>query len=292
MDEEDRKLDEKRKNLLIEEKIYWLFFVVIFFAIISVAATGRCFVIIAISVFVMLFWRWKIIVNTSLLMNRLKDKVTSSLNEIITDFVFKPNDGISETLYKKSSSTYMYDKYNVKNFMSGKLEDYTNFQMCDLTLTKEYKGSNGDSYNDVIFTGLFGVLDSKEIHDYTIRIDPDVKNKYINRIVAKMKKFAGIKDIVRLENPEFERYFEVHSDNQLEARKILTMEFMEKLLILRKEINKEITIIYKYGKIFFFIRKGKLIDEKMLMKKGVCPETKKCTYDNIKLLIETMNLLH
>ena len=67
---------------------------------------------------------------------------------------------------------------------------------------------------------------------------------------------------------------------------------MEKLLILRKKLNKEITIIYKEGKIFFFIRRGKLIDEKALMKKGVCPETKKYTYDNIKLLVETMNLLH
>ena len=54
-----------------------------------------------------------------------------------------------------------------------------------------------------------------------------------------IKKMGGAKDIVRLENVEFERYFEVYSDNQIEARKKITVEFMEKI--------RKSTILYLHG---------------------------------------------
>lgn len=299
MDEESRKLDEKRKKLLKEEKICILLFIVILSAIIFYGTMkdydstfAPITILLIISFFVIQFWGYKIMSKHFYLIKCLKEDVTNSLYKTITNFDFKPNRGIYQGLYRKSNFIDKYDEYNVKNFIGGKLEDHTNFQICDLLLSKIYKDSNGNAHKNILFNGIFGVLDSEEIHDFTIRINPDINNKYINHIAAGMRKMVGIKNTVRLENSEFERYFEVYSDNQIEARKILTIEFMEKLLILRKKLNKEITIIYKEGKIFFFIRRGKLIDEKALMRKGVCSEIKKCTYDNIKLLIETMNLLH
>ncbi len=299
MDEKSRKLDEERKRLLKEEKICLILFIIILSAVIFYGtmknydnAFAHIGVLLIISFFVIQFWGYKIMNKHFYLIKCLKEEVTNSLYKTIINFDFKPYSGIYQGLYRKSNFIDKYDGYNVENFIAGKLEDHTNFQICDLLLSKIYKDSNGNEHKNVLFKGIFGVLDSEEIHNFTIRINPDINNKYINRIAVGMRKMVGIKNTVRLENPEFERYFEVYSDNQIEAREILTIEFMEKLLILRKKINKEITIIYKEGKIFFFIRRGKLINEKTLMRKGVCPETKKYTYDNIKLLVETMNLLH
>lgn len=299
MDEESRKLDEKRKKLLREQKIYMISFIAILSAAVFWGTAekynsylGFISIMLIISFFIIQIWAYRLTTKYSYLMKCLKKEVTNALYKIITNFDFKPDSGIYQVLYRQSNFIDKYDGYDVENFMSGKLEDHTNFQICDLILSKIYKDSDGNSHEKALFRGLFGILDLEEIHDFTIRINPDINNKYINHIAAGMRKMVGIKNNVRLENPEFERYFEVYSDNQIEARKILTIEFMEKLLRLRKKINKEITIIYKNGKIFFFVKGGKLINEKLLMKKGICPETQKYLYNNIKLLIETMELLH
>lgn len=62
---------------------------------------------------------------------------------------------------------------------------------------------------------------------------------------------VGRPDVVRLEDPEFEKIFVVYSSDEVEARYILSTSFMERLVEFRKNEFLRSTILcrlqYVYG---------------------------------------------
>lgn len=288
MDEESRKLEQKRKSLLVQIVIVIIGLVTGIILNISRINVSVGFVICVASIIGTVILCYKSVK----LISNLKYELMISMGTQVTNFKFSANEGISRYYYDKTDFIKHYDTYSANNLMLGKLENHINFSICDLLLADTYTDSDGNSQTRILFSGVFGMIDYKENNNYYIRINPDIKNKFLNQMAVSMRKMVGVKNIVRLENAEFERYFEVYSDNQIEARKVITVEFMEKLLKLRKKIKEKITIIYKDGFIFFFVCNMKLINERKLILKGVCPETKNYTYNNLRMLIETMNLLH
>lgn len=61
------------------------------------------------------------------------------------------------------------------------------------------------------------------------------------------------KQIIKLEDPEFAKYFNVYSDDQLAARYILSPSLMEKLVTLRKQNNRNIYISFVDNMIYIAI---------------------------------------
>lgn len=55
---------------------------------------------------------------------------------------------------------------------------------------------------------------------------------------------------VRLDNPDFEKVFEVFSSNQVSARYLLTPAFMERLLELRRQIGGEMRLAFARGYLY------------------------------------------
>lgn len=62
---------------------------------------------------------------------------------------------------------------------------------------------------------------------------------------------------VRLEDVEFEKYFDVYSSNQIDARYLLTSAFMERLLQLARDKDYKISCSFEKGKILIGIESGK-----------------------------------
>ena len=58
---------------------------------------------------------------------------------------------------------------------------------------------------------------------------------------------------VKLENPDFEKTFDVYSTDQIEARYLLSPSMMERLLALDREFNKNITISFRDSNILIAI---------------------------------------
>ncbi|BCL36705.1 DUF3137 domain-containing protein [Nostoc sp. MS1] len=69
------------------------------------------------------------------------------------------------------------------------------------------------------------------------------------------------RQIVKLEDPEFAKYFNVYSDDQLEARYILSPSLMEKLVTLRKQKNRNIYISFIDNMIYIAIEHAVEDDE-------------------------------
>jgi len=60
-------------------------------------------------------------------------------------------------------------------------------------------------------------------------------------------------ELVKLENPEFEKYFSIHSTDQVEARYILSHAFMENLAAFRKKAACSLKISFIDSRIFIII---------------------------------------
>lgn len=56
-----------------------------------------------------------------------------------------------------------------------------------------------------------------------------------------------------MEDPEFERYFEVYGTDQVESRYILSPALMARLVDFKRKTKKDIQISFKESKIYFAI---------------------------------------
>lgn len=226
-----------------------------------------------------------------LIVKPLKHILMSKISHDIKGFRYIPDAGLPIQFFEDSGFIRGYDEYCSDNFITGKVENGKDFIISEILVKQVILSEDNTRSESILFDGIFGVLDAKKVNTFYMDITPDFKNKFANRVFADFKKMLGNKHVVRLENPEFERYFEVFSDNQIEARKIITLEFMEKLLEVRKSIGKNISIIYVGNKIYFFIQHGVLADTRKLLLFGPREKVVKETSKLIQNIAEAVELL-
>ena len=294
MNTEIAKLEKKRKLWVTQTIIFIVTFVMYVLYTISstliirekpVPAIYALYIFYVIWILVLILQKGKL--KTSL----TKQIMQEALKEELKTLKYDVESGIPERYFVESEFLKKYTNYYTSNYLAGVLENNFKFQLADIAVTKRETDMRGNKQTVTLFKGIFAVLEKDKVNEFDLAIMPDVKNKYMNQILNGFKKMTGVKDIVRLENTEFERYFEVYSDNQIEARKIITVEFMEKLLALRKRFDKPITVLYKKNKVYFFANRGNIVAEKDILYKGVTTETIHKTTKIIMDLYDTMKLL-
>ncbi len=106
-------------------------------------------------------------------------------------------------------------------------------ELTETKLTEEH-GSGKDRRTVTVFQGLLIVLTMNKNFSGRTIIKRDV-GKVLNWFTDT---FDRKLESVRLEDPRFERKFEVYSSDQVEARYLLTPTFMERLMELRAVFHK------------------------------------------------------
>ena len=75
---------------------------------------------------------------------------------------------------------------------------------------------------------------------------------------------VGRPDVVRLEDPEFEKIFVVYSSDEVEARYILSTSFMERLVEFRKKMNSSVQLSFVGSNMYMAIPMKKNLFEPSL----------------------------
>jgi len=123
--------------------------------------------------------------------------------------------------------------YSGDDLIEGVDNDIT-FSMSELHTAYE-SGQGKNRTVTRIFDGLFFVCDFKKKLKTETIVFSDTAEKLFGKLLGqKLQSLmtTGKKELVKLENPKFEKAFAVYSYDQIEARTILTpkiMEFMVKL---------------------------------------------------------------
>lgn len=121
-----------------------------------------------------------------------------------------------------------FDSYNGTDLLSVDIpkdngqKSGVAFQVCDLNVTKTEIDSDGDSHEDLVYSGAFCAVEFPT--NFKCRLA-------INSSPGGVKKF-------KLEDMEFNRIFQVFTDNKVEALCILTPTMMQKLMKLYNLTNK------------------------------------------------------
>jgi len=157
-----------------------------------------------------------------------------------------------------------------------------------------YKVSTrGGTYWHSIFKGLFFIADfNKNFSGKTI-ILPDKAEKLLGRfgrILQSRNKKRG--QLIKLEDPEFEKYFVVYGDDQVQARYILSTSLMRHIADFKKNTGRNIYLSFIDSKICVAISYTKNLFEPKLYKTLLDFRPIQEYFETLQLVISIVNDLN
>jgi len=155
---------------------------------------------------------------------------------------YSPDRGISETSFKETGLySSSIDRYHCEDLFAGKI-DKTGIMFSEIHAEEKRRRTDSkgktSTYWVTIFQGLMFIADFNKDFRSWVTIKPDFAESTFGWLGRKVQGFSS--DLVRLENPDFERAFVVHGGDQVEARYILTPDMQERLLKLRQAYGADI----------------------------------------------------
>jgi hypothetical protein len=228
---------------------------------------------------------------------QFKQKVVEKLIKTIDrDWQYDYKAFLSQNEYNEANLfLHHYDRYHGDDMISGKI-DKTDFVLSELhtqykTTTTDSKGNTKTQWY-TIFKGLIGHADfNKEINGETY-ILPDTAEKLFGKWGQKLQSDSR-GDLVKLENPEFEKRFAVFSTDQIEARYILTPSIMESLVNFKNTVKNKIHLSIRGSRLYFAISINEDLFEPRVFKSGVNIKDIEKMYSQlniINLIVKEMNL--
>jgi len=103
---------------------------------------------------------------------------------------------------------------------------------------------------------------NKHFHGRTFVL-PDLAQRLLGRIGQALQGIAsgGRGDLVKLEDPEFERAFVVYSDDQVEARYILSPSLMRRILDVREKAGGRVYLAFRGSQLYLAMSQGRNLFE-------------------------------
>jgi hypothetical protein len=156
------------------------------------------------------------------------------------------------------------DRYKGDDLVVGNIGK-TEVRFSELNALYETKDKEGTKYVS-LFKGIFFIADfNKDFVGETIVL-PDTAEKLFGKLGTMFQKMnVSRPDLVKLENPDFEKAFVVYGTDQVEARYILTPALMERILDFQKKSGK-IHLSFLHSKVYIAISLNKNLFEPPLFR--------------------------
>jgi len=213
-----------------------------------------------------------------------KDQVIEKLVEFIGESLRYSKMGmISEHEYRLSSLfPQKVDRYNGDDLVVGTV-DGVDVRFSEIHSEVKKKGNKGKTYWLTIFRGLFFIADFNKYFKGKTIVLPDNSEKFLGSLSHFFQSFSSRGELVKMDNPEFEKEFVVYSSDQIEARYILSHSLMNSILEYKKLVGKNISISFVGSNIYIAIGfKEKLFEPKIYKKVT--------SFDEVKFYFEVLSL--
>lgn len=150
------------------------------------------------------------------------------------------------------------DRINGNDHVSGKI-DGISLEFSDLHAEKKHKDSKGRTSWSTLFQGLFIISEFPKNFQGKTLIFPDTAQKTFGDFIGQWLQSKNVtKDaLVKMDDPEFEKEFVVYSNDQIEARYILSHSLMQRLVEFQKKSEQPLYVSFHQNKIFLAINYGK-----------------------------------
>lgn len=221
--------------------------------------------------------------GSEILRSIYKAKIISRLVEsLIEDGRYEPQSGISEQTFNKSNLFNVPDRYGSEDYISGKMGQ-TPFGFAEVHAEEKHiqtdsKGRTTTTWS-TLFKGFLFVADfNKDFAGQTVIY----RNSIFNFIKSNR---------VKLENPEFEKRFDVYSSDQVEARYILSPAMMERVIALDKQFSRGILISFYNSSVVIAVNNSRDHFESSLWSSVNQTKTLRDEYDTIVALTSIIEVL-
>ena len=210
---------------------------------------------------------------------------------------YSHTDYLSQNTFEKCGIYRTHiDRYSGDDLVWGKL-DSTEIKFSEVhaeykTTTVNSKGHTQTHWH-TIFKGLMFSADFNKHFNVSSYVLTDTAEKLFGSFGTKFQKFSGHGDLVKLEDPEFEKSFVVYSSDQTEARYILSSSLMRRILDYKIKSKKNIQLSFISSRLFVAVPYGKDLFEPKLFGKITDFDSVEEYYNDLKLvleLIEDLNL--
>jgi len=201
---------------------------------------------------------------------RIITKITSFVDKGLT---YTPEGTVPKSEFVKSEIFPLScDKYNGEDHFRGKLGK-TDIEFSEVVAKHRNTSGSGSNKKDnysIIFRGLFIIADfNKHFKTHTVVL-PDTAEKLFGKFGQKLQSLSLNRgELIRLEDPVFEKEFCVYGDDQVETRYILTPSLMERILTFKRKWNTTVYLSFLDSKVYIAIRMFKNLFETRLFKSVV-----------------------
>lgn len=173
---------------------------------------------------------------------QLKSRIFSRLVRFINpsfQYIEKSHISINELLYSNLFRELPYDIIGGDHILGN--FNGVPFQSCNVTVSFRPNFRSEKEGDDIAFSGNYFVARFPKKFDTNIVIHPK-KGFFGGMNDNQIGSYLAVSDKIRLEDPDFQKQFEVYCDDQIQARYILTPVFMEKLKKLNQRNKGEVYI--------------------------------------------------
>jgi len=221
------------------------------------------------------------------------------LNFFNKDIQFQPKNFVKQTAFDERSLFRCQKIYSYKgsDYVSGSYGE-GNFAFSQLHVkeySKTYSGGKTKTKISYLFKGLFYEADfNKSFSGLTI-IYPDYARMALGEQFGEMlNQKLGFENtqLVTLEETEFEKEFAVFSNDQVEARYILTPTMIERIKKVKFNLEKDIYLAFVKNKVYMAIPYNLDLFSPLIFHNLTSFETIEPVYQIIGCLMDIANDLH
>jgi hypothetical protein len=177
------------------------------------------------------------------------------IKAISNDLHYAPLYHVSETLFSHSRLfTQSVDRFRGNDHVKGDIDGIP-FEFSDLHAEHKTKDSKGRTSWHTIFQGLFIVAEFNKHFKGNTVVVPDTAESTFGSLIGNWMQSNNYSrsDLIKMDDPSFEKEFAVYGTDQIEARYILTHAMMKRLMDLRKRAGEKIYVSFHGTHIYIAI---------------------------------------
>lgn len=185
--------------------------------------------------------------------------ITPLIGAIDPNLLYNPDFTISQHLFERSNLfQHSIDRYRGNDYVKGFIESVP-IEFSDIHAEYQTKDAKGRTQWHTLFRGLFLVAEFNKHFKHTTLILPDQAQKSFGSLVGGWLQSINISrgDLIRLDDPEFEKKFVVYGDDSIEARYILSHSMMKRILEFQHRLTHPLFISFVHNHIHVAVGTGK-----------------------------------
>ncbi len=229
---------------------------------------------------------------------QFKEEVVKKVIQLINpEYTYYPTNHVDSFTFKKAAIfPYNFDRCTGDDLITGKIDNVP-FKFSELKIEqkKESRDSDGNTKTEwnTIFRGIFFYAEFNKFIENSTFILPQNDKKATNILGKEKSKSRHHGDLVKLENPVFEKIFSVYGSSQQEARYVITPVMMEAMVNLYNQYKLRMYFSFKEESVYCAIPFNKNLFEPKIGKNGIQYndiEEMYMLFGLIETIIKEMNL--